>query len=385
MNKKIALITGASTGIGEAIAKAFAKEGILVLLTARSTRKLQKVREEIEKDGGQAHTYMADLTDISHIVSILCEIKDNIRAGNYSQIDIIVNVAGVWHNKDTVFAGIDFEKFDEKVITDTYMVGFTAPTLLVHGLLPYMNKGGHIINISGTFENGAKGWLPYYASKKAIESLTYGLAQELKDKQIYVNGISPSDTATEEYRRWFPDDAKDAQDPKEVASLALQIVKSKRTGTIQVIKKQKYSEKDIRYVKEAIKISKNSFKRGAFPAGAILVQNTQIIAKNTSDKYPKIIFHAESKTIDRAINKLNAQLSNCTLYCSMEPCLMCLSRAYWSGIRKIVFAIKKESVPYQSCYESNHSNYELLEKFNEKIELVHIKELENEALRVVNK
>ena len=64
---------------------------------------------------------------------------------------------------------------------------------------------------------------------------------------------------------------------------------------------------------------------------------------------------------------------------------MCITRAYWVGIRRIVFAVKKESVPYKICYEGNHNHYDLLEKFNEKIELVHIEELQKNALASVEK
>lgn len=84
----------------------------------------------------------------------------------------------------------------------------TAPTLLSHALIPLIPTGSSIINLSGTFENGGKGWLPYYVSKRAIEDLTIGLADELKDKGINVNYVSPSDTATDEYKRFFPEDAE---------------------------------------------------------------------------------------------------------------------------------------------------------------------------------
>jgi len=144
-----------------------------------------------------------------------------------------------------------------------------------------------------------------------------------------------------------------------------------------------YNEQDIEFTKQAIEMAKQSLDEGAFPAGAVLVQNNQIISKNTSAKWPKIIFHAESKTIDEAMNKLNNQLTDCVLYCSMEPCLMCLSRAYWSGIRKIFFAIKKESVDYRTCYESNHDHHVLIEKFNENIDLIFVDELESLALENV--
>lgn len=146
-----------------------------------------------------------------------------------------------------------------------------------------------------------------------------------------------------------------------------------------------YTDQDIAFTHQAIEMATMSFEEGAFPAGAVLVRNGQVIAKNTSVKWPKIVFHAESKTIDEALNQLNSQLGDCVLYCSMEPCLMCLSRSYWSGIRKIYYAVRKTSVSYKTCYESNLKHGEILKSFNEKIELIHVAELEDEALKLVSK
>lgn len=140
---------------------------------------------------------------------------------------------------------------------------------------------------------------------------------------------------------------------------------------------------DIEFVKKALDMARNSYNEGAFPAGAVLVKDDQIVSQNTSAKWPQIVFHAESKTIDEAISKLGSQLTDCTLYCSMQPCLMCMSRAYWAGIRKIVYVINKDSVSYKTCYESDLDHRELLEHFNEHIELIQASELEEEALKLV--
>lgn len=140
---------------------------------------------------------------------------------------------------------------------------------------------------------------------------------------------------------------------------------------------------DIEFAKKALNMAKKSLKEGAFPAGAVLVNDNDIISQNTSAKWPQIVFHAESKTIDEAISKLDTQLSDCTLYCSMQPYLMCMSRAYWAGIRKIFYVINKDSVSYKTCYESDLDHKKLLERFNENIELIQIPELEIEALKLV--
>lgn len=137
---------------------------------------------------------------------------------------------------------------------------------------------------------------------------------------------------------------------------------------------------DLEFAKLAVEMSKQSYEEGAFPAGAVIVRNGEIIAKNTSAKYPKINFHAESKTIDEAINIINDQLTDCTLYCSMEPCLMCLSRAYWSGIRRIIFVVKKEKVDHKLCYESDANHSDLVKMFNADIDIKQIPELEDNAL-----
>ncbi len=121
---------------------------------------------------------------------------------------------------------------------DTFTVGLIAPTLLAHGLLPIMKAGSNIVNISGTFESGAKGWLPYYVSKKGIEELTIGLSQELKDKSINVNCISPSDTATESYAKYFPEYIDDSVSPEVVADEVLKIANEDITGEIRIVRKQ---------------------------------------------------------------------------------------------------------------------------------------------------
>jgi len=97
-----------------------------------------------------------------------------------------------------------------------------------------------IINLSGTFENGAKGWLPYFVSKRALEDLTIGLAEELKDKDIQVNAISPSDTATKAYKKYFPQYINEAIGPEEIAKCALYLCSPEAdivTGKVFVLKK----------------------------------------------------------------------------------------------------------------------------------------------------
>lgn len=232
LKDKFAVVTGASTGIGRAISIELGKQGAIMALVARRKNRLEETKNLVEKAGGKAIIFEADLSEVNSINSLIQAIKQLT-----DKVDILVNVAGIWHGEGEVYAGKDFETFDQKVVLDTFSVGLIAPTLLVHGLVSLMPKGSSIINISGTFESGAKGWLPYYVSKRGIEDLTVGLSEELKEKGINVNCISPSDTATEEYIKYFPEDAKDANTPEDIAREVLKVIGSDQTGQFFVVKK----------------------------------------------------------------------------------------------------------------------------------------------------
>jgi tRNA(adenine34) deaminase len=137
---------------------------------------------------------------------------------------------------------------------------------------------------------------------------------------------------------------------------------------------------DKEFLELAIKQSELSVRQGLFPSGALVVLKDKIIASETSDLYPGHQ-HAESKAVDNAFSKKRT-LKEATLYASMEPCLMCITRAYWVGIRRIVYAIRKNSVR-QEYYERERDNEEIVGSFNESIEYLQISELEKEALRIV--
>ena len=134
-----------------------------------------------------------------------------------------------------------------------------------------------------------------------------------------------------------------------------------------------------------IELSKESVAQGGFPVGAIIVKNGEIIAQGLSDGKNKkdATSHAEIEAIRNASNKLNTRdLFGCEIYSSMEPCLMCFSASYWAKISKIVFAIGKDKLSKQH-YEGLHDLKEINSKNNRKIEIVHLKDLENNALSVV--
>ena len=205
--------------------------GYRLILTGRNKTELEKTRSLIKK----AIAIPADLSSLLTINRFIDSINKLTK-----RVNVLVNLAGIWHGKNGVYAGTDLERFEQEVILDTFMVGIVAPTLLVHGLLPLMPVDSKIINISGTFESGAKGWLPYYVSKRAIEDLTVGLAQELERKDIQVNAISPSDCATFAYKKFFPQYIDEAIAPEKIAEFCLKLCHDdKTTGKVFVLKKDK--------------------------------------------------------------------------------------------------------------------------------------------------
>ncbi|MDP2685156.1 MAG: SDR family oxidoreductase [bacterium] len=232
MKNKFTVITGASTGIGRATAIELGRSGATVALVARNRKKLEETKRLVEESGGKGIVFEADLGSVDSVNNLIQSIKQQT-----NRVDILVNIAGIWHGENEVFAGKDFKTFDQKVVLYTFSVGLIAPTLLAHGLVSIMPQGSNIVNLSGTFENGAKGWLPYYVSKRGIEDLTQGLSEELKDKQINVNCISPSDTSTEEYKKYFPEDAIDANSPETIAKEIVNLINSNKTGQFVVVKK----------------------------------------------------------------------------------------------------------------------------------------------------
>lgn len=140
------------------------------------------------------------------------------------------------------------------------------------------------------------------------------------------------------------------------------------------------NEEDVKLLKLAIENSKKSMAEGNFPAGAIVVKNGEILSSEVSSPYPGL-FHADSKAIQTAFQK-HGVLTGATLYVGLEPCLMCTGVAYWGGIRQVVYAVPKSKVS-GSYYEIRKDLGNLTSEFNEPIEMLHVQELEHEALSVI--
>ncbi len=140
------------------------------------------------------------------------------------------------------------------------------------------------------------------------------------------------------------------------------------------------NDQDIKYLKMAIANSQRSFEAGRFPAGAIVVRDDKVITSEINPAEPKLL-HADSNAIVKAFKEVG-NLNGATLYIGLESCLMCIGVAYWSGLRRIVYAIPKSKVS-GDYYETHAPTQALIDGFNDQIERIHVPELEDEALQIV--
>ncbi len=180
---KIAVVTGASRGIGRAIALRFAKEGATVIVNYNgSEEKAQETLREIEESGGKAAIFKCDVSDFE-------QCKEFIRAviRDYGALDILVNNAGV--TKDGLIMGMSEEDFDR--VIDTNLKGaFHTIRFAVRQMLK--QKSGRIINIASVVGvSGNAGQANYAASKAGVIGLTKAAAKEVASRGITVNAIAP--------------------------------------------------------------------------------------------------------------------------------------------------------------------------------------------------
>jgi len=217
LKNKVAIITGASRGIGKGCALYLAKAGADVVINYNKTRNIDKLVQECEKYKINALPFKANVASESD-----CKKMVEFTVKNFGRVDILVNNAGVW-----TYAPID--KMPDEILNETLDVNLRGVFYLTREVVPHMKKqkSGNIINISSTAgQRGEADHSHYAATKGAIISLTKSLSAELAPWNIRVNCVAPG---------WvYTDMSKAALKSKERKQI-LSTIPLKRVGTPEEI------------------------------------------------------------------------------------------------------------------------------------------------------
>jgi NAD(P)-dependent dehydrogenase (short-subunit alcohol dehydrogenase family) len=228
LKDRIALITGASRGIGRAVAEIFAREGAHVLLLAR-TRKLLEQADDRIRSGGKATLIPLDLADGKAIDALGPSLYER-----FGRLDILVGNAAIL-GRLSPLTHIPSEHWER-----TLAVNVTANWRLIRTLDPLLRRSdaGRVIFVtsSGVARSGRAYWAPYSVSKAALECLAKTYANETQDSAIKVNLIDPGATATRMRAEAYPgEDQSTLRTPEEVAEAFVPLAMAEWNETGQIV------------------------------------------------------------------------------------------------------------------------------------------------------
>lgn len=229
----VALVTGASRGIGKAIAEELASLGYDLALVARSAEALAETVASLPETCGKAVAIPADLSEEESYAAVVAE-----TVAELGGLDVLVNCAGVSQSGP-------FEEITSEQWNQIFAVNAKAPFFLCKEALPYLKESAHpvVINISSVV--GFKGYVhqsAYASSKHALAGFTKVFAKEVQPYGIRVHLISPGGVATDMVTRMRPDiDTEELIQPAEIAELVRFLVTREGKGTLDHLYIRRYS------------------------------------------------------------------------------------------------------------------------------------------------
>ena len=220
---KVALVTGASRGIGKAVAMAHAREGAKVVICARRQAELKRGAREIQAAGGEASWIAADIARSNDVKRLVREAERR-----YGTIHILVNNASILGPREPI------ARYPLAAWEQVLKVNLTAQFLVTKEVLRLMiaRREGSIINVSsGVGRIGKARWGAYAASKFGIEGLTQLLAEEVKEFNIRVNAVNPGATRTEMRAQAYPEeDPLTLPTPNEITAVFVYLASPESIG-----------------------------------------------------------------------------------------------------------------------------------------------------------
>ncbi|QBP42622.1 SDR family NAD(P)-dependent oxidoreductase [Paenisporosarcina antarctica] len=223
--EKVVWVTGSSTGIGRAIALEFAEHGATVIVHGNSNPEEANITlREVQKRNSNAILVLGDVTDRNQVDQMVAEIKNK-----YDRIDILINNAGSMVKRSKI------EDLDQDTLEKIINTNFTSVFHVTQSVLPLMKQQekGVIVNMTSIAarNGGGVGAVAYAAAKAAVSTLTRGLAKELVNDNIRVNGIAPGIVTTPFHDQFSTPELRERMagqvplgregTPKEVAGAAL--------------------------------------------------------------------------------------------------------------------------------------------------------------------
>ncbi len=184
---KTAVVTGASRGIGKAIALRLAEDGFAVVVNyAAGQENAEQLVAQIQQAGGHAIALQADVADAAAVEQLFVTAKQH-----FGQVDVVVNSAGILTNVPVAECSTD--QFEQLVRTN-----FTGAFCVLGSAARHISQGGRIIALStSVIAKALPTYGPYSATKAAVEALVHVLANELRGQNITVNAVAPGPVGTE--------------------------------------------------------------------------------------------------------------------------------------------------------------------------------------------
>jgi 3-oxoacyl-[acyl-carrier protein] reductase len=223
VENKVALITGASRGIGKAIAHSLAMSGSQVIITSRGENDLVNTAKDIESKGGKVLAISADVTKNDEIENLIKMITKK-----FNSIDILVNNAGGVHDF------LPFETLKDNDWLEMFELNFFSAVRITRAVIPFMqkNKNGRIINISSESGTQPDAFIPHYnAAKAALNNFTKSLSKTYGKDGILVNAVSPAFIMTSQISGILEDKANKNNSSKE--KIIREFMKEHRPNILQ--------------------------------------------------------------------------------------------------------------------------------------------------------